>query len=201
MRATPFLSFSCWNEYDCKCSILYRWTKETFMNSHCLSAGSDSLYLQLKPTSWAQSYPRKHTNFSTSFKNIIFRYHHVMQKNSSYAETEQRSICRVLHFNRQNLMFISPLNRLPLLALIENIPQNIKKWHYMCHCHFGDGNYGQTNAGNMLLTEAVKVNAPAQERHGNSLSIRGLNTQASNWEADTLPVSCRRPSEIFIANA
>jgi len=77
-------------------------------------------------------------------------------------------------------MFISPLNRLPLLALIENIPQNIKKWHYMCHCHFGDGNYGQTNAGNMLLTEAVKVNALAQERHGNSLSIRGLNTQASN---------------------
>jgi len=33
-------------------------------NSHCLSAGSDSLYLQFKPTIWTQSYPRKH-NFAT----------------------------------------------------------------------------------------------------------------------------------------
>jgi len=29
-------------------------------NSHCLSASSDSFYLQFKPTIWAQSYSRKH---------------------------------------------------------------------------------------------------------------------------------------------
>jgi len=43
------------------------------------------------------------------FKNVIFRHHYVMQKNSSSAETEQRYLCRVLHFNRQKLMLISPL--------------------------------------------------------------------------------------------
>jgi len=40
-------------------------------------------------------------------KNVIFRCHYVMQKNSRCTETEQLSLCRVLHFNRQNLMFIS----------------------------------------------------------------------------------------------
>jgi len=41
------------------------------------------------------------------FKNVIFRHHYVMQKNSSCIETEQRYLCRVLHFNRQNSMLIS----------------------------------------------------------------------------------------------
>jgi len=31
-----------------------------------------------------------------------------MQKNSSSIETEQRYLCSVLHFNRQNLMLVSP---------------------------------------------------------------------------------------------
>jgi len=41
-------------------------------NSRCLSAGSDSLYLQFKPTIWAQSYPRKHTNYSTPPSRKLF---------------------------------------------------------------------------------------------------------------------------------
>jgi len=52
--------------------------------SHCLSADCDSLYLQFKPTIWSQSYPHKQTAISLPrFKNVIFRRHYVMQKNSS----------------------------------------------------------------------------------------------------------------------
>jgi len=40
--------------------------------SHCLSAGTDSLYLQFKPTIWAQSFPRKHTNFATPLQECHF---------------------------------------------------------------------------------------------------------------------------------
>jgi len=39
-----------------------KYTAEQTRNSHCLSADSDSLYLQFKATIWAQSYPCKHTN-------------------------------------------------------------------------------------------------------------------------------------------
>jgi len=42
-------------------------------------------------------------------KNVIFR-HHYIGKNSSSIETEQCYLCRVLHFNRQNLMLITPPN-------------------------------------------------------------------------------------------
>jgi len=41
------------------------------------------------------------------FKNVILRHDYVKQKNSSCIETEQRSLCRIFHFNRQNLMLIS----------------------------------------------------------------------------------------------
>jgi len=41
------------------------------------------------------------------------------------------------------------------------------------------------------------------EQHAESLSVRELDIclQPSNWEADTLPLSYRRRSEIFVANA
>jgi len=41
-------------------------------SSHCLSTSSDSLYLQFKPTIWTQSYPHKHTNFTTSLQESHF---------------------------------------------------------------------------------------------------------------------------------
>jgi len=70
-------------------------------NSHCLSAGSDFLYLQFKPMH--SELKATHANTPTalpSFKNVIFRHHYVKQKNSSCVETEQRYLFRVLHFNR-----------------------------------------------------------------------------------------------------
>jgi len=63
-------------------------TKYTFeqsrllQNSRCLSVGSDSLYLQLKPTIRAQSYRRKHTNCTTALQERYFptQLRHGMQK-------------------------------------------------------------------------------------------------------------------------
>jgi len=40
--------------------------------SHCLTAGSDSLYLQFKSTIWVQNYPRKDTNFTTPLEERHF---------------------------------------------------------------------------------------------------------------------------------
>jgi len=39
-----------------------------------------------------------------------FLHHYVMQKNSRCIKIEQRYLCRVLQFNRQNSMLISPPN-------------------------------------------------------------------------------------------
>jgi len=117
-----------WIFYDCKCSV-YRWTKETFTNLTLLSAGSDSLYLQFKPTIWAQSYPRKRTNFTTPLEERHF------PKPLRHAEKQQ------LYWNWATFPLQSSSLQPPkfnvhkptwwlgykLLALIENLPQNIKK--------------------------------------------------------------------------
>jgi len=44
------------------------------------------------------------------FKDIIFRHDYVIQKNSSFIETEQSLLFQVLHFNRQKLILISTPN-------------------------------------------------------------------------------------------
>jgi len=51
-----------------------------------------------------------------------------MSKNSRCIEIEQSYLCRVLYFNRLNLMLITHLmTRLQFMALIENIPTEHKK--------------------------------------------------------------------------
>jgi len=53
----------------------------------------------------------KHTNcILPRFNKVIFQYHHVIQKNVSSTETQQRSLRGVLHFTRQNLILASPPN-------------------------------------------------------------------------------------------
>jgi len=54
-----------------------------------------------------------HANTPTApsrFKKGIFQHNYAIHKNSSSIETEQRYLCRVLHFNRSSLMLISPPN-------------------------------------------------------------------------------------------
>jgi len=53
------------------------------------------------------------------FKNVIFRHHYVMQKNCNCIEIEQHCLCRVPHFNRQNLMLISLILRFSLWHLLK----------------------------------------------------------------------------------
>ena len=88
---------------------IYRWTKEiakftlprlALIHSTC----SSNRQPELKVT---------HPNTPTPlprFKNVIFRHHYVMQKNSGCTETEQHCLCRILHLNYENLMLISPPN-------------------------------------------------------------------------------------------
>jgi len=49
-------------------------------NSRCLSDGSDSLYLQFKPTIWLKVTYENTPTALPRFKNVIFRHHLVMQK-------------------------------------------------------------------------------------------------------------------------
>jgi len=66
------------------------------------------------------------------FKNVIFRHHYVMHKNSRFATTEQHNVltqryrCRVLQLNRQNAMLITDkrilLYRVQLMALVWKYP-------------------------------------------------------------------------------
>jgi len=80
--------------------------------SRCLSSGSDSLYCTRRSSPQSE-FLIAHKNTPTApfrFKNVIFRHHYVTQKNISSIGTEQSYLCRVLHFNRQILMLISPLN-------------------------------------------------------------------------------------------
>jgi len=60
-------------------------------NSRCLSAGSDSLYCRSNRQFELKVTHENTPNASPRFKNVIFRHHYVMQKNSHYIETEQMS--------------------------------------------------------------------------------------------------------------
>jgi len=69
-----------------------------------------------------------HTNSTTFFKNIIFRHHYVMRKNSSCIETGQCYLCRVLHFSRHNLMLITSTNdQATACGTLGNISLNTEK--------------------------------------------------------------------------
>jgi len=52
-----------------------------------------------------------HLASRTVFSNTITSHRKTRgSPSSSFIETEQRYLCRVLHFNRQNLMLVSPSN-------------------------------------------------------------------------------------------
>jgi len=101
-------------------------------NRNCQESESESVDGTSDSTALLQSDLKiTHENAPSAlplFKNVIFRHHHAMQKNSSCIETEKSCLWKVLHFNRQNLMLIGPPNDwLQLMAVIENTPLNIKK--------------------------------------------------------------------------
>jgi len=46
--------------------------------SRCVSAGSDSLWLQFKSTIWVQSYSRKHTNCTNPLQERHLSFSHTI---------------------------------------------------------------------------------------------------------------------------
>jgi len=88
---------------------VHRWTKATSRKPRCLSSGSYSLYLQLKPTIWAQSYPRKCINCATPHQERHFPapLHHA--EKSSCIETDKSYLCKVPYY-RQIVMLIGRPN-------------------------------------------------------------------------------------------
>jgi len=79
MRATPVVSFCCWNEffYDCRWYTVKR--RRLLRNSRYLSVGSDSLHLQFKTYNLSSKLPTQahqlHYSASrTSFCDTITSY-------------------------------------------------------------------------------------------------------------------------------
>jgi len=62
---------------------------------------------------------------------------------------------------------------------------------------------GMTTPEICFLTGQLRRTILPKDRYGDSLSVgeSATATQPSNWEADTLPLSYRRPSKIFFASA
>jgi len=79
-------------------------------NSRCLLTDSGSLYLQFKPTVWAQSYPRKHTNCTSPLQERHFSDGITSCRKTAVMLKLSNVTFAVLRFNRQNLMLISPPN-------------------------------------------------------------------------------------------
>jgi len=126
------------------CSIEER---RILRNPHCLSSSSDSLYLQFKSTIWALIYPCKHTNCTISLQERTFQHHYVTQINNSSIETEQRYLCRVLHFNPQNLMLISPpMTRPAWVNFFWHTVYFTKRWLRPDHFQQSDLGYKTTDS-------------------------------------------------------
>jgi len=129
MRATPFLSFSCWNNsfYDCQCSkrtveqrrlhenhVAYR---QAFIHSTC----NWNLQSELKVT---------HENAPTALprlKNVIFRHHYVMQKTAVVLKLRKVIFAKFFTSTTKTCWQVHLMSGLQLMAVIENIPLNIKK--------------------------------------------------------------------------
>jgi len=159
---------------------------------------------------WAQSYPRKHTNCTTLFEERDFPtpLHH-LETQSLYWNWAtiplQRSSLKPPKCNvdKHHLMM-----SLQLMALVQNIPLNIKNGMRCAKkcCFFfilATAISGMATPEMCFLPGQLRWTLLPKKRYGNSLSGRGSNTQLSNsnWGADTLSLSHRRPSEIFVANA
>jgi len=78
---------------------------------HWLALIHRSCSSNLQSAIWSRSYPCKHTKHTNCA--IALREHHLLTQ-LRHAEKQQlywnwqRYLCKILHFNRQNLMLISP---------------------------------------------------------------------------------------------
>jgi len=206
MRATPFLSFSCWNNffYDCQC--LKCTVEQDDFTKITLSIGW-LLFTLLTVETYNLSSKVPNENEPTAlsrFKNVIFRHHYVMQKNSRCTETEKSFLCKVLHFNSQNLMLIGPPNdwATAYSSYWKYLTEHSKiAWDVPRNVFFiilATAISGMPAPEICFLPEQFRLTNLPKEHHGESLSVCELDTQPSSWEVDALSLNYRRPSEIFI---
>ena len=95
---------------------------------------------------------------------------------------------------------------LQLTAVIENTPTGQKKiaWDVPRYAFFiilATAVSGIPTPERCFLPGQFRPTILAKEHYGESLSVCELDTQPSNWEADTLPLGYHRRSETFVANA
>ena len=207
MRETPFRNFSCWNHffYDCQClkctveqrrihenHVAYRWLLFTL-----LAVETYNLSSKLPTKTHQLHYPASRTSFSgiiTSCRKtaVVLKLRKVIFA-KFFTSTAK---CWQAHL----------ITGLQLMAVIENIPVNIKKQNEMCQEMFffivlATAISGMPTLQICFLPGKFRLTILTREHHGESLSVCELDTQPSNWEADTLPLAYRRPSEIFLVNA
>jgi len=181
---------------------VHRWTKTTSRKPRCLSAGSYSLYLQLKPTIWAQSYPRKCTNCPTPLQERHF------SAPLRHAEKQQ------LYWNCEKLPLQSSSLQPPKLVNWPTKWLGYSLWQLLKISHRTSKIAWDVPKNDFSLILAPAISGkPAPEicflsvefrlavLPIESLNICELDTQLSNWEADTPSLGYRRPGEIFVANA
>ena len=136
MRATPFVSISCWNDFSMTANDTVE-QRRLLRNSRCFqlalihSTCSSNRQSELKVT---------HANTPTTLLHLQERYfprflhHYVMQKNSRIIKTVQRYLCRVLQFNRQNWMLISPLTDEAIASGVTDGEARRKPPHWQAKC-------------------------------------------------------------------
>ena len=91
------------------------------------------------------------------------------------------------------------------VAVIENISLNIKN-SMRCAKKFlfiisATAISGMPAPEICFLPGQFRLTILPKKHHGESLAVCESVTQPFSWEADTLPLVYRRPSEIFVANA
>ena len=200
---------------------MYRWTKVHLnIGSHrktclsvptsrkpcCLSAGSYSLYLQMKPTIWAQSCPWKYTNCTTSLQERHFPapLRHT-KKQQLYWNWKKLSLqCSSLQ--PPKLLIGPPNDWATAYGSYWKYPHWTKKNSMRCTkiCFsiiLATAVSGIPTPEICFLPGQFRPTILAKEHYGESLSVCELDTQPSNWEADTLPLGYHRRSETFVANA
>ena len=183
MRATPFLCFTSSYDacYDCRYEV-YHWTKETYTKSTLPIGWLWFTVVAVQTYNQSSKLPTQNTPTTLPrFKNVNFRQHYVMQKNSSCIENEQSYICRMLHFNRQNQMLKSPPKTIGyslwhLLKLSRWTLKNSMRCHKKCfYIILVMAICGMPTPRKRFFPGQCRWTLLPKERHGDSLRGRELN--------------------------
>jgi len=188
MRARPFLSVSCWNEffYDRKYSV-YRWTKETFTNLSLpygwlwfplLAVQTDNLSSKLPTQTHQLYYPAWRTSFSDAitscWKTVVALKLSNVPFSEFFTSTAKINVHKPLNDYATIYWHLLKISRWTL----KNSMRCAKKNFFIL---LMTATSGWPTPEMRFLPEQLRWTLLPKERNDNSLSGRGSNTQASNW--------------------